>query len=469
MKKHYILLEQGRMTYALGVQEKGKIRIERTEILLLPEKAKKAAVCRFAAEHNLFGIRADLFIDGGILRESVVPKARPKILKKMAEAELSALCPAGKRWILLTEPYKKSPENGIHVIGTMLEEDKLNWALYCMKEAGIRSRRVYLLAPCMGNLVKEGTRIIVSRENKEFRLFLIEEGVCTLTRTIMAGGKGEGENLSREIHRILLKNQSRGGTSIEELCLTSPEGEFPEPVRQEMEENLGLPCRKLELEDGTLFYKLAAAMRAETSVNKKGLDLLRRKKQMERRAVVRRFHLSGLVLPLILMLQIGTVFSAQNYLEERGRQESSRIEKLREYVENPERISRYRERKATIEVLGQLSARAGILKEEKPAVRKKKSLDFSDYQALLSVTEEGMRITGLSFQEDQLTLELELKDENMAPDVSSWLKATDQYETVWLSGWEESLDRQSILAQFQIKLRDKAETAGEGGEGIEAY
>lgn len=82
---------------------------------------------------------------------------------------------------------------------------------------------------------------------------------------------------------------------------------------------------------------------------------------------------------------------------------------------------------------------------------------------------EERRITGLSFEGNRLTLELKLEDENMAPEVSSHLKETDQYEAVRLSGWEESLDGQSILAQFQITLREKEETAGEGGEEIEAY
>lgn len=475
MKKHYILLEPGRMTCALWVKEKGKVRMEREEVLQLPEKAKKAAICSFIAEQKLSGIQADLLIDGGILRESVVPKARPGILNKMAEAELSALSPPGKKWIMAIEPYKKSPENGIHVTGAMLEEDKLNRALYCMKEAGIRIRGAYLLASCIGSLAKEETTIIVSRESGGFRLFLIEEGVCILTRTVVAVGEEEGESLNREIRRILLRYQSRagnqkdGGFSVKEIRITGLEGKFPELVRKETEESLGLPCKKLELGKGALSYKLAAAIGAEGYAKRKHKDLLHRKKQIERRTLVRRFHLPGLVLPFILALQIGILFAVQNYLEERGRQEYGRIEELREYVENPERISLYRERKAALEASGKLSVRAGILEEEKPAVRKKKSLEFSDYQVLIPVLGEEKRIIGISFQEDQLTLELELKNGNMAADVSSCLKAAEQYENVRLSGWEESLDGQGIFAQFQIKLREKTGTAEERGEGIETY
>ncbi len=457
------------MTYALCVEEKGKRRIQQTKVLLLPEKAKKAAICRFAAEHNLSGIRANLFIDEGILRESLVPKARPKILKKLAEAELSALSPAGKRWIMIIEPYKRSPENGIHVTGAMLEEDRLDRILYCMKEAGIRIGGAYLLVSCMGSLAKEKTTIIVSREKGAWLLFLIENATCILTRTIITRGEEEGEILCREIHRILLRNQSRGGTSIEEICFTNPEGEFPEPVRKELEENLGLPLKRLKLEDESLSYKLAAAIKEEKYVKRKARDLLRQKKQVERRALARRFHLPGLALPLILALQIGSVFAIRNYLEERVRQEYSQVEELQTYVENPERIRSYREKRAAIEASSERNEKAGSLREEKPAVRRKKSLDFSDYQVLLPVLGEERRITGLSFEGNRLTLELKLEDENMAPEVSSHLKETDQYEAVRLSGWEESLDGQSILAQFQITLREKEETAGEGGEEIEAY
>ncbi len=463
------------MTYALGIEEKGKTRVERTEILLLPGKAKKAAVCRFAKENNLSGLSADLIIDGGIVRESVVPKAGPRILKKMAQMELSSLSPSGKRWIMVTEPYKRTQGRGIRVTGAMLEEDKLTRILYCMKEAGIRVRRAYLLASRIGSLAGEETMIIVSREGGGFRVFLIEEGLCILTRTVMGKGEKEGETLSQEIRRILLsyqsrsENQRRGEFSIEEIRFTSPEGEFPEPVRKEMEESLGLPCRKLELEDKILTYKLAAAIAEEEYTKGKLRDLLRRKRQAERRALARRFRLPVLVLPLVLTVQIAAVFAIGNYLKEKGRQEYSQIEELREYVENPERISRYREKKAAIKAFGERSARDEILKEEKLPIKKKKSLDFSDYQVLLTALGEGKRITGISFREEQLTLELELKDENTVSEVSSRLKAADQYESVWLSGWEGSLDGQSILAQLQIKLREKPEIVGEGGKGIEAY